>query len=266
MRLIADSGSTKTTWLIESNQGREIITTPGLNPAIMGLDTFRQEIQKVLQPNNIKEIQFYGAGCTPTLIPTVRALFEELFPNADEITIGSDLLLAARQLCGYHEGIAAILGTGSNSCLYDGRQIVQQTPALGYILGDEGSGAVLGKHLINALFKGRLSRAVEQDFRETYPDHTLPDVIQHVYQQPGANKWLASLCPFIGKHTSDQTIRKIIIDSFRAFIANNITPYGRPDLHVDCVGSIAYHFADLLREAANAEGHTIGKILKHPIE
>ncbi len=261
MRVLVDAGSTKTTWAIMGGNSREIVTTGGLNPSIMGLDEFRREVEKVIGVNNVQEVQFYGAGCRGEIVPRVEGVFRELFPNAEHIVVGSDLLLAAKVLCGYKEGIAAILGTGSNSCLYDGFKIVQNTPALGYILGDEGSGAVRGRKFVHAGVKGR----------SVLPPASCPlpsasEIIRLVYREPGGNRYLASLCPLIKSNLSTPGVRALVIDNFREFFRFNITPYNRPDLPVNCLGSVAYHFQDELREAARLEGYKIGKIQQHAIE
>ena len=170
---------------------------------------------------------------------------------------------AAHALCGHQEGIACILGTGANSCLYDGERIVQNTPALGYILGDEGSGAVLGRKFINALYKGRLPQGLREAFEQEM-NLTMSTVIQRVYKEPQANRFLASLSLFIGKHLDVPEVRQLVVENFRDFLRNNVKPYGRPELPVSFVGSMAYHYESELREAVQLEGLVVGKILKRP--
>ena len=157
------------------------------------------------------------------------------------------------------------MGTGANSCLYDGHAIVKNTPALGYILGDEGSGAVLGVKFLNALYKGFMPEQVLADFQQDMK-LTVADVITRVYRQPMANRFLASLSPFIKSHLDVPEVRQLVVDNFRSFFHRNIAPYDRPDLPVSFVGSMAYHYADQLTEAATAEGFRMGKILKSPID
>ena len=171
---------------------------------------------------------------------------------------------AAHALCGHQEGIACILGTGANSCLYDGERIVQNTPALGYILGDEGSGAVLGRKFINALYKGRLPQGLREVFEQEM-NLTMSTVIQRVYKEPQANRFLASLSLFIGKHLDMPEVRQLVVENFREFLRNNVKPYGRPELPVSFVGSMAYHYESELREAVQLEGLVVGKILKRPV-
>ena len=177
----------------------------------------------------------------------------------------SDLLGAARAVCGRREGIACILGTGANSCLYDGERIVQNTPALGYILGDEGSGAVLGRRLLNALYKGRLPQHLREAF-EQETSLTMSDVIERVYRQPLANRFLASLSPFVARHLDEPALRNMVIDHFREFLRHNVAPYNAPQLPVGFVGSMAFHYQAELREAAHQEGFIMGDVMKSPID
>lgn len=278
MKLIADSGSTKTDWLLMDG-GKELksIATLGLNPIILGKEGMEEILKKELLPeipdvSTVEEIDFYGAGCTPEQIPVVGELLGELFPSTKHVSVESDLMGAARALCGRNRGVACILGTGSNSCLYDGDVIIQNTPALGYILGDEGSGSVLGKMFLNAILKGSLPMDIRDEFLEEY-NLTLPIIINKVYRQPMANRFLASISPFIGKCIENQQIRCMVIDNFRNFIRINLTPYFKNaktiewggNLEVNFVGSIAHYYKSELLEAASLEGIKVGLVVKSPI-
>lgn len=271
MIIIADSGSTKTDWLIAAD-GRPVdqFSTQGINPFHQSTDDITHILHSELLPQvahrlpDISALYFYGSGCRDDVQPMMCRLLGSLFTYCSEIECRSDLLGAARALCGRHEGIACILGTGSNSCLYDGRQITQNTPALGYILGDEGSGAVLGRQLLNALYKGRLSEPLLGRF-EQWSGHTVDTIINKVYRQPLANRFLASLCPFIAQNISDSSLHTLVVDAFRTFIRHNILPYHRPRLPIGAVGSIAFFFQTQLAEAAQHERFTLGKILRSPI-
>ena len=190
-------------------------------------------------------------------------LLQTVLPKAT-VEAHNDLLGAARAVCGQSPGIACILGTGANSCLYDGDDIVQNTPPLGYILGDEGSGAVLGRRFLNALYKGFMPDSVIADFQKDI-NMTMGEVITHVYRHPMANRFLASLSPFISSHLHEPTVRQLVIDSFRDFFRRNLVQYGRNDLPVGFVGSVAFHYEAQLKEAAASEGYTVGCILKSPI-
>lgn len=266
--LIADSGSTKTDWLYVAPDGtRTEFHTDGINPARDTRDIIYNVLYHQLlteTPYNEGAVYFYGAGCIEPFSQAVYSVIHELFPKCI-VEVESDLLGAARALCGDKPGIACILGTGSNSCLYDGKNIVMHTPPLGYILGDEGSGTMLGKTLLNGLFKGLLPESLKQDFSETF-NLTLPDIIGRVYRGPAANTFLASLVPFIAKHRTHPAIHTMLVEAFRLFFVRNIAIYGHNEVPVQCVGGIAHQFAEELREAAAAENMIIGHILRRPID
>lgn len=267
MILIADSGSTKTDWVLSANP-QQVIHTQGINPfhqsAAEMAAILSGELLPQLPVGDVGSVCFYGSGVRPELEPLMANLLKEAFPQAERVEAHGDLLGAARALCGRKEGIASILGTGANSCLYDGEAILQNTPALGYILGDEGSGAVLGKLLVNALYKGRLSNEIVADFqRQTGLD--MPAVIARVYRQPMANRFLASLCPFIHDHLADPCLKSLVIDAFRDFFRINIAPYRRRDLPVAFVGSVAWFFSQQLAEAAAAKGFCVGTVCRSPL-
>ena len=273
--LIADSGSTKTDWLHISPDGTQTeLQTDGINPARDTRDTIYNilyhQLLTEIPPSSIEtegtelSVYFYGAGCIDPFRDNVRSVISELLPRCS-VEVESDLLGAARALCGDEPGIACILGTGSNSCLYDGKDIVMHTPPLGYILGDEGSGSFLGKTLLNGLFKGLLPDTLEQTFCSEY-DLTLPRIIERVYRLPAANTFLASLVPFITKHRTHPAIHDMLTAAFRLFIVRNIAIYGHKEMPIQCVGGIAYQFEAELREAAATEGMQIGRIMRRPIE
>ena len=270
--LIADSGSTKTDWAIASSTDNckpSPINTQGLNPFHQSRDAILQilhsELLPQLEANDVNEIYFYGSGVRPELEPVMEQLLREVFPKAEIVEAHSDMLGAARAVCGHNEGIASILGTGANSCLYDGFEIVGNTPALGYILGDEGSGAVLGRRFLNALYKGNLSKEIKNSF-EAETGLTMASVIERVYRQPLANRFLASLSEFIHRHLDDEAVCQLVVSNFDEFFQKNIVPYGRPDLPVSFVGSIAWHYQPQLQESAARQGFRLGVVLKSPIE
>ena len=268
--LIADSGSTKTDWLFVSTNGERLEQhTDGINPARDARDNiynvlYHQLLPQLPQALELQAVYFYGAGCIPPFKENVQSVINELLP-ACHIEVESDLLGSARALCGHEPGIACILGTGSNSCLYDGKDIVTNTPPLGYVLGDEGSGAFLGKTLLNGLFKGVLPDALKEAFCRKY-DLTLPRIIERVYRLPAANTFLASLVPFIAEHRQHPAIHDMLVDAFRLFIVRNIAIYGHKEMPLHLVGGIAYQFEEELRTAAATEDMQIGRILRRPIE
>ena len=264
MKLIADSGSTKTDWVLtDGTRVVETFQTQGINPFHQSEEVILSVLREVAC--SPIAIQFYGSGVRPELVPVMERLLRTAFPSAESIEAHGDLLGAARALFGHGEGIACILGTGANSGLYDGNSIVQNVPPLGYILGDEGSGAVLGKRFLNLLYKGFIDNSLKADFQKDM-NLSMADVIDRVYRQPMPNRFLASLSLFISRHLEHPQLRQLVIDNFRDFFRRNVAHYQRPDLPVGFVGSMAYHYHDQLREAAAAEGFRVGRVLKSPIE
>lgn len=284
MILIADSGSTKTDWAIVTGASQPVVlNTQGINPVhqsreeivrilreeFVSLMASNPEVQKlrssaILTPQFPLAVYFYGSGIRPEMETLMTVLLRETFPQAQIVEAHSDLLGAARALCGRNEGIASILGTGANSCLYDGRAIVEHTPALGYILGDEGSGAVLGKRFIHDLYGGILSDNIRETF-EKETKLTLAEIIKRVYRQPLANRFLASLSEFITNHLDDSEVRGVVVQNFIDFLRYHISPYCRQDLPVSFVGSVAWYYKDELHESAERLGYKLGTVLKTPL-
>jgi len=284
MILIADSGSTKTDWAIVTGASQPVVlNTQGINPVhqsreeivrilreeFVSLMASNPEVQKlrssaILTPQFPLSVYFYGSGIRPEMESLMTVLLRETFPQAQIVEAHSDLLGAARALCGRNEGIASILGTGANSCLYDGKAIVEHTPALGYILGDEGSGAVLGKRFIHDLYGGILSDNIRETF-EKETKLTLAEIIKRVYRQPMANRFLASLSEFITNHLDDSEVRGVVVQNFIDFLRYHISPYCRQDLPVSFVGSVAWYYKDELHEAAERLGYKLGTVLKTPL-
>lgn len=277
--LIVDSGSTKTSWCFaflpdtKSADGARTVTTEGLNPAVMSAEEVEEKIAKALNhclqslsisAADVENVFFYGAGCIAGRAGVVSESISSILVDA-KIYVADDLLGAARALCGHKSGIACILGTGSNSCLYDGKNIVAHTPALGYVLGDEGSGAVLGRKFLNAVLKQTLPENIRKRFlQESGLD--MAEVINRVYRSPAPNRFLASMSKYIHGYLDEKEVRDIVIDNFEDFIRNNILAYGDKFRTINVVGSIAYHYKEQLTEAASRNGFQIGKIIKSPIE
>ncbi len=269
-RLIADSGSTKTDWVLLAGEAQTCrCRTQGINPFHQSAETIAAVLRDELLPalplgTAVEQVAFYGSGLRPELQPLMRQLLGDVFPGA-AVQAEGDLLGAARAVCGHTEGVACILGTGANSGLYDGQRIVMNTPPLGYVLGDEGSGAVLGRGFLNLLFKDPTMADLRDAFLAEYR-LTLPDIIDRVYRQPLANRWLASLASFVHRHLDREAVRTLVTDNFRQFFRRNLTAYGRPELPVGFVGSVAFHFRRELEEAATAEGFRVGMVLQSPLE
>ncbi len=257
--LIADSGSTKTDWRLS---GRPIETV-GINPV---RDSGEQVMDVVcsLPDADVHEVFFYGAGCIAPFKEKVERALAAKFLHAS-IHVESDMLGAARALCGKAEGIACILGTGSNSCLYDGGCIVANVSPLGYILGDEGSGAVLGRTLVGDLLKGLLGDDLKERFLSRF-HLAQEDILNKVYRQPMPNRFLAGLVPFIIENRGENAIHSLVVREFRRFFVRNVAQYQRSDLSVHFVGGVAHSLCDELREAAGLEGFHVGTILRSPID
>ncbi len=267
MILVADSGSTKTAWILTDGVQSRPFSTQGLNPYHMTPDAIRETLAKELLPQtgtDVSAVYFYGAGCTPAKIPEMTDIFSGFFPAA-RIEVESDLLGACRGLCGDAAGVVCILGTGSNSCLYDGRQIVANTPPLGYILGDEGSGAALGKAFVSDCLKNLLPNGLKEAFLSEY-GLTQADVIENIYRQPVANRYLAGFVPFISAHRHVPEMLALVGGEFRKFLRRNVLQYGAGGTAIHFTGSVAWHFADLLAETVNAEGLILGNIVQSPID
>ena len=272
MKIIVDSGSTKATWWLAAASDSAIrITTEGINPVRDDEARIRHIIVAASQgmPRQVltdtTAIHFYGAGCIAPYSDIVAQVLREVFGTQAAITVDSDLLGAARALCGHQSGIACILGTGANSCLYDGERIVANTPALGWILGDEGSGAVLGRTLVADVLKGQLPKPLCEAFLQRF-ELTAAKVIDAVYRQPIPNRFLASLVPFLAEYRSEPAIHALLTHSFSSFFRRNVAAYNQRELSVGFVGGIAHQFEDELRQVAEAEGYKIGLILRDPIE
>lgn len=266
--LIADSGATKTDWCLTLNG--DIVhrfATKGISPIFQSEEEIALEISQNVHPQlkkfDISAVYFYGSGCIPEKISLVSNAIRQSF-SAEQVHVFSDLVAAAHSLCGHTAGIACILGTGSNSCQWQGEAIVHQISPLGFILGDEGSGAVLGKNLVGDALKNQLTPGLKEKLLEEY-SLTAPIIIDRVYRQPFPSRFLASLCPFILAHINDDSIRKIVTNSFSAFFERNVMQYDYQKNKVNFVGSIAWYFADLLREVAAEKGIEVGTIAQSPM-
>ncbi|MBR1400930.1 MAG: ATPase [Prevotella sp.] len=267
MLIIADSGSTKTDWaLVENGQILSRMQTQGLNPVVCDEALMTGEMRKVEIPSEsaVSEIRFYGAGCRGQWSDKVRSALHTVFPHVQQIEVWSDLLGAAHAVCGHEPGIACILGTGSNSCLYNGSEIIANVPPMGYIIGDEGSGAALGKLFINALYKGMLPVSMREDFLQ-WASLSYDQLISRIYREPLANRFLASTSLYIYSHLDVEPLRNLVKENFRSFFRCQLRNYSRRDLAVGVVGSIGYHYRELLAEVAAEEGYQMGKILKEPL-
>ena len=271
MHIIADSGSTKTDWVV--CQGKEIkqrIETIGFNPYYFTSDVMEKIIKSDLAPNlvglDISDIYFYGSGCSTEL--NNKVIIDALKPSFKDasIFIYHDLLGAARSLFGHNEGIAGILGTGSNSAVYQQGQITHNIPSIGYMFGDEGSGSNLGKRLINAYLKEELSDDIKQKFDQQF-NYSFEYILKQVYTVGNPINFFASFAPFIHENLASPSILNIVTASFGDFFKMNVCKY--PDykkLPIKFIGSIAFIYANILKEVALSFGIEITGIQKNPME
>ncbi len=270
MILIADSGSTKTDWVLYD--GNDLVArtrTQGLNPTLQSTEEIYGILQAELPEEIIAgapgEIHFYGAGCAyDNANARMTNALSKIFTTS-RIGINSDLLAAARAMCGHNEGIACILGTGSNSCLFDGKKIIDNTPSLGYILGDEGSGAHLGRRLIGDCLKKQLPLELRSKFMEQY-NLDVAGILERVYHTPLPNRWLAGFTPFLAEHRENPEIKAMLMQCFALFFQRNTMVYRRAWLPIHIIGGVGTTFANEIRETAESLGLSIGKIADSPME
>ena len=269
--LIADSGSTKADWrLITSQQTLCAYATLGLNPYLQTDEELFQEIDQNLRTKireQIDEIYFYGAGVsTDEKAELLRQTLRRAFPPAQTVEAWSDLFGAARALCGTKPGIVCILGTGSNSCYYDGHTMVDNVPPCGYILGDEGSGAVLGKKLLSAFLKRGLSSPVHQKLLEQH-QLTKDEILERVYKKPFPNRYLAGFTVFMHNNLDDESIVKVVETSFEEFLERNVSRYlQHRELPIHFTGSVAFYFKEPLQNVLSRYHLQLGRIIQAPAD
>ena len=293
--LLVDAGSTKTEWRLIGRKGETKleIVTPGINALITSDEQIAEIFDKVkielcdsltsevviskllkaplMPPAKVDEIHFYGAGCaTDASKQRIKDALQLRFPTSD-IGVESDLVAAARAICGKTAGVACILGTGSNSCLYDGKLIIANTPPMGYVLGDEGSGTAIGRRLISDAFKQLMPEQTAARFMDI-AGISLEEIVNNVYSRTGnintsPNTYIASFTKIASQMIDDEYIRKLIFEEFRLFISRNVSQYRRiKSLKIGFVGSIAVNFTDILKEAVESFGYKMGKIVATPMD
>ena len=274
MILIADSGSTKTDWrLIVDKENVQEAYTEGLNPYFKTTEEVQQTINDVLllqfitkNPLEIDAVYFYGSGCAADdKKEIIETALKSVFTNAN-IVVEHDLLGAAIGVCGTQPGIAAILGTGSNSCYFDGEKVVENIPALGYVLGDEGSGAYIGKEVLKGYLNKEMDAAVLQKFEMKFKP-SLDGILDRVYKESLPNRYFASFAKWVGEEVeSEKYLQEIVRKAFDAFFKKHICKYeNHSKLPLNVVGSIGYHFMHLLHQVAEKNNVKLGKVIKSPI-
>ncbi|MBE0663553.1 MAG: ATPase [Bacteroidales bacterium] len=271
MLIVADSGSTKTDWrLFDKRHGVQELQTIGLNPYFLTgseiSSVLEKELHPILNKAEVSEVYFYGSGCSHAdKIMEIENALSDFFSNAN-IIVESDLLGTAKALCGNKLGIVAILGTGSNSCVYDGEKITDQLLSLGYVLGDEGSGAVLGKKVLKAALSGNMPESLLKDFQEAFSIR--PDVVlQKIYRKPFPNRYLASFAPFATKHMADAWMNALLKEHLVDFFKEMVMIYdGYKEYNLNLTGSLAWHLLPLIEELCKKYEIQLGKVLKQPID
>jgi N-acetylglucosamine kinase-like BadF-type ATPase len=270
MILLADGGSTKVDWcLVDHGVLKKRVYTKGANPFHRTTEDISNEINLLLVPelknDKIDAVYFYGAGCAfPEKNELIKHAIAENF-EAPCIKVDSDLLGTAVGLWGDKPGIACVLGTGSNSCFYDGEKIVEHVSPLGFMLGDEGSGAVLGRLFMGSCLKNQFSPAIKEAFFK-YINLTVPQILDKVYKQPMPSRFMASICPFIKDYLHEQSIHDLVYTAFEDFFKKNVMQYDYRNHQVSFAGSVAYHFKDILVEVASGLHIEVGDIVQSPMD
>lgn len=269
MILIADSGASKTDWrILNGERSIEQAQSIGFNPYYQSIEQFDQEIREVLVPqikHPIGKLFYYGTGCSSEKNrKMIRSVLQQYFAEA-HIEIWHDLLAAARALCGEEQGIACILGTGANSCFYDGNKIIENVTSLGYVLGDEGSGAYMGKKIVADYLRKTLPEKLWDQFKKRFPMDR-DEILNRVYSQEMPSRFLGSFSHFIFQHLKEPYCYQLVYDGFSEFIEKNVMQYPNyKNLKVHFVGSVAFYFSDILRQVANDKKISVKNILESPI-
>lgn len=272
MIAIVDGGSTKCDWVILESTGKVSQKTEsiGFNPNIISADLIPQEIEKNLHlfliKNQLDYVYFYGSGCgTAENALLVETQLQKVFPYA-KVTVKEDLTAAAYAAYKGKPAIVCILGTGSNSCYFDGKSVRRDLPSLGFLIGDEGSGSAIGKHLVRRFFMKKLPQDLHQEFVETY-HLTIDDAIKNMYHNPRANAYLAEFNKFVIQRKQHPYFQNMVFDEMKNFFEYQVLPYEEArEAEINFIGSIAYYYEDVLRAAAAELNLTVGHIVQKPIE
>lgn len=270
IKLIADSGATKAEWCLIYNGKTKTVFTQGISPYFLSTEQISTLLLKELKPKlknvEVDEVYYYGTGCAnPNNAKLVKKAIQKVFPGANSY-VQHDLMGAARAVCGNNKGIACILGTGSNSCYYNGKKIVKNSPGLGYVLGDEGSGAYLGKRVLQYYLYNTFDEDLRARFDATYVTNTV-EILENVYKKPLPNRYLAGFAKFLADNRGHYMIENIIEDGLNDFFFNHLCKYREIwTLPVSFAGSIAFGFKDVLRELCSTYEFELGKVLKNPMD
>jgi N-acetylglucosamine kinase-like BadF-type ATPase len=268
--LIADSGATKAEWCLLNNGKKKTVFTQGLSPYFLTTDAIadlvRQQLVSKLKSTEVDALFFYGTGCAnPENAKSVKKALQRVFPSA-KITVNTDLMGAAKAVCGNEKGIACILGTGSNSCYYNGKTIVKNSPGIGYVLGDEGSGAYLGKRVIQYYMYNTFDEDLRSRFDAKYVT-TPTEILDNVYKQPLPNRYLATFTMFLAENRGHYMVENIIEDGLNDFFFQHLNKYNEVWKYpVNFVGSVADGFKDVIQNLCASYEFELGKVLKNPMQ
>ncbi|MCX6319513.1 MAG: N-acetylglucosamine kinase [Bacteroidetes bacterium] len=270
IQLIADSGATKAEWCLVNNGRKKTIFTQGISPYFLNSDQIVELLRNELLPRiknvEVDEVFYYGTGCAnPDNARMVKSSLGKLFKGAHtEVT--HDLMAAARALCGREKGVACILGTGSNSCYYNGKKIIKNSPGLGYVLGDEGSGAYLGKKVVQYYLYGTFDDELRGRFDLTYTTNA-SEILENVYKKPMPNRYLAGFTRFLADNRGHYMIENIIEDGLNDFFFQHLCKYREAwKLPIHFAGSVAFGFKDVLQHLCNSYELELGKVMKNPMQ
>jgi N-acetylglucosamine kinase-like BadF-type ATPase len=270
VKLIADCGATKSEWSLLSGSKKKTIFTQGISPYFLNTqqisEVLKKELKSELKNLKVDEIYYYGTGCAnPNNVKSVKKALKNVFPEA-KTEVSHDLMAAARALCGREKGIACILGTGSNSCYYDGKKILKNSPGLGYVLGDEGSGAYLGKRVIQYYLYKTFDDDLRARFDATFTTNAT-EILENVYKKPLPNRYLAGFCRFLAENRGHYMIENIIEDGLNDFFFNHLCKYRETwTLPVSFAGGVAFGFRDVLKQLCMSYEFEFGKVMKNPME
>ncbi|TDH21393.1 N-acetylglucosamine kinase [Segetibacter sp. 3557_3] len=269
-KLIADSGATKCEWCLVGDGKTTTVFTQGISPYFLSLTQIVSLLQKELLPfledKEIHEVFYYGTGLSnPDNVITIKAALKQLFADAS-IEAHTDLLAAARALCIKQKGVACILGTGSNSCYFDGKEVIKNSPGIGYVLGDEGSGAYLGKKVIQYFMYNTFDEDLRARFDFKFQTNG-NEILENVYKQPLPNRYLASFAIFLAENRGHYMIENILEDGLNDFFFTHLSKYNESwKFPVHFVGGISFAFKDVLAELCNSYGFDTGTILQNPMQ
>lgn len=270
VKLIADSGSTKAEWCLLDGTKKKKIITQGMSPYFLGQADVQAILENELKPKlkniNPEEVFYYGTGCSnPNNAAMIKKALQQTFADAS-VNVDHDLSGAARALCGRTKGIACILGTGSNSCYYNGKKIIKNSPGLGFILGDEGSGANLGIKTVQYYLYNTFDPDLMERFKSKYNTNAA-EILESVYKKPLPNRYLAQYAAFLAENRGHYMVENIIEDSLNDFFFNHICKYTESwRLPIHFIGSVAYGFKDVLKDLCNAYQFQLGTVMKNPMD